>query len=226
MVDIGRRLRKVGGDETKRTSRKFRGREAPVRPIDRHELPIDSEAMARFLIGALLVRDLPEGRSAGRIVETEAYPPGDASGHAFRGETRANRSMFLEPGRAYVYVIYGLHLMLNVSAEPAGVGGGVLLRALEPVEGIALMRARRGPLPPRELARGPGRLAAAMAIERSCDGLDLCRPGLLWLAHAATPPGPIGASVRIGISRETHRLRRFFERGNPCVSGPAALNRS
>lgn len=196
-----------------------------LRAISRDELPVETEAMACFLIGALLVRDLPEGRIAGRIVETEAYPPGDASGHAFRGETAANRSMFLEPGRAYVYFIYGAHFMLNVSAEPRGTGGGVLFRALEPVEGIDLIRSRRGGVRERDLARGPGRLAQALSVGPQLDGLDMCREGPIWLAHAAAPPGEIGTSVRIGISKEAHHLRRYFERGNPNVSGSTALNR-
>jgi DNA-3-methyladenine glycosylase len=196
------------------------------RPIDRSELPVDTEAMARFLIGALLVRDLPEGRIIGRIVETEAYPPGDASGHAFRGETAANRSMFLEPGRAYVYFIYGVHFMLNVSAEPSGTGGGVLFRALEPVEGLDLMRTLRGPVRDRDLARGPGRLAQALAVGPELNGADMCAQGPIWLAHAPHLPGEIGTSVRIGISKEAHHLRRYFERGNLSVSGRTALNRS
>jgi DNA-3-methyladenine glycosylase len=180
--------------------------------------------MARFLIGALLVRDLPEGRIVGRIVETEAYPPGDASGHAFRGETAANRPMFLEPGRAYVYFIYGVHFMLNVSSEPEGIGGGVLLRALEPVSGIDLMRERRGPVRDRDLARGPGRLAGALAVGPDLNAVDMCREGPIWLAHPPSLRGELGASVRIGISKETHHLRRYFERGNQCVSGGKALN--
>ena len=197
---------------------------AVLRPISRAELPVDTEAMARFLIGKLLVRDTPEGRATGRIVETEAYPPGDASGHHFRGETAANRSMFLEPGRAYVYFIYGVHFMLNVSSEPARIGGGVLFRALEPVDGIALMQARRGPVPLRDLARGPGRLAQAMAVGPELNGLDMCRDGAIWLAEAPSAAGEIGSSVRIGITKEAHQLRRYFERGNPCVSGRVALN--
>ncbi|MEN3974020.1 DNA-3-methyladenine glycosylase [Emcibacter sp. SYSU 3D8] len=198
---------------------------AEFQPLSRARLPADTAAMARFLIGKLLVRNSSEGRSAGRIVETEAYPPGDASGHAFRGETAANRSMFLEPGRAYVYFIYGVHFMLNVSAEPAGTGGGVLLRALEPVDGIELMRARRGPVRDRDLARGPGRLAQAMAVRPDLNGLDMCGAGPIWLAEAPGPVGEIGMSVRIGISKEAHQLRRYYERGNPYVSGPTALNR-
>jgi DNA-3-methyladenine glycosylase len=192
--------------------------------ITRAELPAETEIMARFLIGKLLVRDLPEGRITGRIVETEAYPPGDASGHAFRGETAANRPMFLEPGRAYVYFIYGVHFMLNISSEAAGTGGGVLFRALEPVSGLDLMRARRGPVRDRDLARGPGRLAQALAVGPALNGLDMCREGPIWLAHAPTPTGEIATSVRIGISKEAHHLRRYFERGNSSVSGSMALN--
>ncbi len=196
----------------------------PPRAIERAALPADTIGMARFLIGKLLVRDLPEGRMLGRIVETEAYPPGDAAGHAFRGETPANRAMFLEPGRAYVYFIYGVHFMLNVSSEPAGTGGGVLLRAAEPLAGLDLMRARRGGIRDRDLARGPGRLAQAFAIGPALNGLDMCREGPVWLAHAPAA-GEIGASVRIGINKEAHQLRRYFERGNPHVSGGTALNR-
>ena len=179
-------------------------------------------ALAKFLIGKILVRDLPEGRMSGRIVETEAYPLGDASSHAYKGETPARRSMFLEHGRGYVYFTYGAHFCFNVSSEPAGVGAGVLIRALEPLEGIDLMGHRRPGAKPVDLARGPGRLAAALAIDRGLDGIDLCRKGPLWLA--AGEAGRIGKSVRIGISREAHRLRRFYERGNPHVSGARRLS--
>jgi DNA-3-methyladenine glycosylase len=180
--------------------------------------------MARFLIGKILVRDHPDGRTSGRIVETEAYPPGDASGHAFRGETPARRSLFLRPGHGYVYMAYGSSYCFNVSSEPAGIGAGVLIRALEPLEGIATMQRRRGIETLRDLARGPGRLATALAIERDLDGIDLCVKGPLWLATAALPIDAIAVSVRIGISREAHRLRRFYERGSPYVSGTRRLN--
>ena len=192
--------------------------------IRRGELPSDTIAMARFLIGKVLVRDHPDGRASGRIVETEAYPPGDSSSHAFRGETAARRSMFLRPGHGYVYMAYGSCYCFNVSSEPAGVGAGVLIRALEPVEGIPLMQRRRGADRLRDLARGPGRLAEALAIDRELDGIDLCVKGPLWLATSAAPAGAVAASVRIGISREAHHLRRFYERGSPYVSGPRRLN--
>ena len=180
--------------------------------------------MARFLIGKILVRDHPDGRASGRIVETEAYPPGDASGHAYRGETPARRSLFLRPGHSYVYMAYGSCYCVNVSSEPAGVGAGVLIRALEPLEGIALMQRRRGTDKLRDLARGPGRLTAALAIGPVLDGIDLCVKGPLSLAHSGLPTAAVASSVRIGISREAHRLRRFYERGSLYVSGTKQLN--
>ena len=180
--------------------------------------------LAHYLIGKTLVHDLPEGRLSGRIVETEAYPPGDAAGHAFRGQTPRNRSLFLERGHAYVYFIYGCWHALNVSAETTGVGAGVLLRALEPLEGIALMQRRRGVERPIDIARGPGRLAAAMDIDGRLDGVDLCAPGPLWLGAPARRAGRVGRSTRIGISREIERKLRFFERDNAFVSGPRRLS--
>ena len=190
-----------------------------IRRLHRVDLPIDTAKLARFLIGKTLVHDLPEGRLSGRIVETEAYVVGDAAGHAFRGRRRRNRSLFLERGHAYVYLAYGLHTMLNVTSEVSGVGAGVLLRALEPLDGIHLMRLRRAQAPLIDLARGPGRLAQAMDIGLRHDGLDLCAVGPLWLGDSVRPMGDIGRSVRIGVSRETQRLLRFYERGSPYISG-------
>jgi len=194
---------------------------ASIRRLRRSDLPVGAVRLARDLIGKVLVHELPAGRLAGRIVETEAYLADDASCHAFRGPTLRNRSLFLPHGHAYVYFIYGVWFALNVSAEPAGVGAGVLLRAVEPLEGIDLMRRRRGPAPVTDLARGPGRLATAFRISRRHDGLDLCAPGRLWLGRMRRPAGRIGTSVRVGITKEIHRPLRFYERGNPCVSGPA-----
>jgi DNA-3-methyladenine glycosylase len=156
----------------------------------------------------------------GRIVETEAYPPGDASGHAYRGQTARNESLYLGPGFAYVYFIYGTSFMLNVSAEEPGVGAGVLLRALEPLDGIEVMERNRRSDKLIDLARGPGRLAAALQIDQHLDGLDLCADGPLWLGAPVRKTAHIGRSVRIGITREVGRLLRFFEVGNPFVSGP------
>jgi len=198
-------------------------------PLARSELPVDTAALARFLMGKLLVRELPEGVASGRIVETEAYVIGDAAGHAYVGMTPRNRALFLERGHAYVYLAYGVSWMLNVSSETAGIGAGVLIRAIEPLDGIAIMQRNRDVERVRDLARGPGRLAQALRIDRSLDGVDLCQEGPLWLARddqAASEigEGEIGESVRIGISKEADRVLRFYVRGSPFVSGAKSLN--
>ncbi len=195
-----------------------------VRRLRRSDLPVHTVKLARYLIGKTLVHDLPGVRLAGRIVETEAYVVGDAAGHAFIGPTSRNRSLFLERGRAYVYFIYGSAYCLNVASESRGVGAGVLLRALEPLEGIAEMERERGTTKLRDLARGPGRLAQAMQVDRRLDGVDLCTDRRLWLGDLVRPSGRIGKSVRIGLSKEAHRLLRFYERGSPFVSGPKRLS--
>ena len=194
------------------------------RPLPRADLPIDTEALARYLIGKIVVRALPEGLVSGRIVETEAYVVGDAAGHAYRGMTPRNRSLFLEAGHAYIYLAYGLSWMLNVSSEASGTGAGVLIRALEPLDGIGIMQENRGTARLRDLARGPGRLAMALGIDRSLDGLDLCREGPLWLARDDQAPGDIGQGLRIGITKEADRRLRFFVLDSPFVSGPGWLN--
>src|SRR5580704_15345661 len=135
-------------------------------PLPRAELPVDTVSLARYLIGKILVRELPEGVVSGCIVETEAYVVGDAAGHAYRGMTRRNRSLFLERGHAYIYLAYGISYLLNVSSETPDIGAGVLVRALEPLEGIPLMRLNRGVERLRDLARGPGKLSAALRIDR------------------------------------------------------------
>ena len=196
----------------------------PARRLRRSELPVDTIKLSRYLVGKTLVHDLPEGRVSGRIVETEAYPVGDAAAHAFRGQTPRNGSLFLPRGHAYVYFAYGSSWMMNISSEAAGVGAGVLIRALDPIEGIDIMERNRGVSRLTDLARGPGRLAQAMRINKAQDGLDLCSPDSpLWLGSAVQPTGPVGITTRIGLSREAHRPFRFFERGNPFVSGPRSL---
>lgn len=209
-----------------KSSQRFarQGTAPAARRLRRSELPANTVELARYLIGKTLVHDLPAGRLSGRIVETEAYPPGDAAGHAFRGRRRANRTLFLGRGRAYVSFTYGSAFLLNVTSERRGIGAGVLLRAIEPLKGIGLMKDHRGTGRELDLTRGPGRLTAALRIDTRCDGIDLCASGPLWLGEAVRRAGPIGTSVRIGISREAHRLLRFYERGNPYVSGPRRLS--
>ncbi|MGB8473854.1 MAG: DNA-3-methyladenine glycosylase [Candidatus Acidiferrum sp.] len=202
-----------------------------LRRLTRKELPCQTLKLARFLIGKVLVRELPEGRVSGRIVEAEGYPPGDPAGHHFRGPTKRNRSLFLRHGHVYVFFNYGMHFMLNISSERAGVGGGVLIRALEPLEGIELMQRYRNGVGLLDLTRGPGRLAAAMQVNRSLDGLDLFSRGPLWLGElprsrsneSAAREALVAATVRIGITQAADRLFRFYERGSPFVSGPKRL---
>jgi DNA-3-methyladenine glycosylase len=193
--------------------------------LARSELPIDTVALARGLIGKVLVRETPEGALSGRIVETEAYPVGDAAGHAYIGVTHRNGALFLSRGHAYVYFAYGVSYLLNVSSEVAGVGAGVLIRALEPLDGIPAMQRNRSLQNVRDLARGPGRLTAALDIDRRLDGVDLCRMGPLRLARDDHVAPEIGVSPRIGLSRATDQLLRFYVRGSPFVSGPKKLNR-
>jgi DNA-3-methyladenine glycosylase len=203
-----------------------------LRRLTRKELPFETLELARFLIGKVVVHDLAEGRLSGRIVEAEGYPPGDPAGHHFRGPTPRNRSLFLRHGHVYVYFNYGMHFMLNISSECSGVGGGVLIRALEPLEGIELMQRHRKSTELFELTRGPGRLASALRIDRRLDGLDLFSRGPLWLGVLMSSKSgkqgggaepSVGTTVRIGITRAADQLFRFYERGSPFVSGPKRL---
>ena len=195
------------------------------RLLQRDELPADTAELARFLLGKLVLRALADGVAGGRIVETEAYSVGDPACHAFRGITPRNRALFLQRGHAYVYLAYGVAFMLNVASEMPGVGAGVLIRALEPTHGLALMQANRGTERLRDVARGPGRLCAALNIDRRLDGVDVCRPAPLWLGSDGHWAGAIGQSTRIGITRAADSLLRFYIRGSRFVSGPQALNR-
>jgi DNA-3-methyladenine glycosylase len=196
-----------------------------IRHLRRVELPVDTVKLARFLIGKTIVHGLRLGRLSGRIVETEAYPVGDAAGHAFTGHSRANNSLFLDRGTAYVRLTYGSCWIFNVAGEIPGVGAGVLIRALEPLDGIPWMERHRGVTRLLDLARGPGRLSAALSIDNRFDGVDLCsRASPIWLGAAVRPAGTIGVSTRIGISRAAHRRLRFYERENRFVSGPRRLS--
>lgn len=195
-----------------------------LRPIDRSEMPTETIALAKFLIGKVLVREDDSGLLTGRIVETEAYPPGDAAAHHRSGRTVRNASLFLAHGHIYVYRAYGSAMMLNISSEAEGIGGGVLIRAAEPLTGIEIMRQRRGVEDIRRLARGPGCLAQAFDINFGLDGGIYGAGHGLWLAYDGTRPTRIARSVRIGITRNADKPWRYFVRGNRFVSGPAKLN--
>src|SRR5579862_6010485 len=163
--------------------------------LERTALPIETRALARALLGHVLVRNSREGRTAGRIVETEAYLPGDPACHAYSGKSARNATLFGPPLHAYVYLIYGTSFCFNLSSEVEGEGAGVLVRALEPLEGLDLMARRRKTDRTRDLCRGPGRLCTALAIDRSFDGIDPFAHPQLWLA------GPVGGRVRVRRTR-------------------------
>ncbi len=176
--------------------------------------------VARDLLGRLLVSTVGGRRCAVRIVEVEAYTgPRDAASHA-AGWHRSPRNdvMYGPPGRAYVYFTYGMHWCVNVVTGREGWPAAVLLRAGEPLEGLGLMRRRRGGAAERLLAAGPARLAAALGITGALNGHDLARPPLWLEAGEPTPRRAVAAGTRIGIGRARERLLRFHERGSPFVS--------
>ncbi|HUQ09822.1 MAG TPA: DNA-3-methyladenine glycosylase [Steroidobacteraceae bacterium] len=186
--------------------------------LTRRALPLATVELARYLIGKRLVHAHRRGLVAGRIVETEAYPPGDPTGYFRSGLTTANAPLFAVRGTAYVRMVYGTCFNLNMAAEEVGTGASVLIRALEPEAGIDLMSALRPASKLRDLARGPGRLCAALDIGRDLSGEDLTTSRVLWLESGRTPG--ITVSTRIGLSRDQHRRLRFLELGSPFVSFP------
>lgn len=194
------------------------------------------ERVAPRLLGALLVRRTAEGLLAGRIVEVEAYlgphhQPPDPAAHAFRGPTDRNRVLFGPAGHAYLYSIYGRYFCMNISCERPGQAGCVLLRALEPVAGLASMARNRGlaaEASPQALTAGPSRLCQALGLTRSAhNGLDLLDPDSpLQLRQGAAPAAVIRCSPRIGIRQAADWPLRFFLAGNACLSGSKRLNDS
>ncbi|MFA4858951.1 MAG: DNA-3-methyladenine glycosylase [Candidatus Margulisiibacteriota bacterium] len=185
--------------------------------------------MARDLLGKLLVRKIGRKLLSGVIIETEAYCANDPACHAARGKTARNAVMFGPPGRAYVYFVYGNHYCLNAVTESHGIPGAVLIRALEPVAGIELMRQNRGGAPDKNLTNGPGKLCQALNIGRAENGCDLTsddvtrggrkkrrqarghpRWGSLMITNFPFGKFKIDRSPRIGISQAQERLWRFF----------------
>ncbi len=178
----------------------------------------DTVTVAKDLLGAVLINE----ETAGTIVETEAYLGGDdLAAHSARGKTDRTKAIFEDPGRAYVYFIYGMHECLNVVAEPYGTPGCVLIRALEPILGLAEMAERRRWHGPNiGLANGPGKLTKALGITRSHYGHDLTTGNLQIRLWRQKPPFQIEATSRIGIRKCADWPLRFVWSGHPCLSKP------
>lgn len=186
----------------------------------------DAVIVARQLLGKHLVRRTREGMCRGVIVETEAYlHEGDSACHTFKGPSRKNQTMFGPAGRAYVYTIHA-RCCFNVVTQPIGQGAAVLIRAVEPVAGIELMRRRRNKENLSDLTRGPARLCEAFAIDRGLDGFDLTQGKQLWIAgdqNQSIADEQVRRTARIGVTSAHDLVLRFNIAGNPFVSGPKSL---
>lgn len=200
---------------------------ANLRSWPRARFARGARAVARDLLGAWLWREEDGLQVGGRIVEVEAYLPVDDPGsHSAAGPTRRNRAMFGPPGHAYVYRIYGLHHCVNVVTGPEGSGQAVLIRALEPRLGRAVLAQRRAPAPEAQWTRGPGNLAQALGLDLSQDGADLCRSdGALRLGFpaASLPDHAVVWGTRIGLGKGQHLALRASMRRNPWVSARRSM---
>ncbi len=182
--------------------------------------------LARHLLGKNLVRKQGDWVLSGRIVEVEAYhQDGDRAAHSFGGQTPRNAVMFGPPGFLYVYFIYGMHYCMNVVTEAKGIGAAILIRAVEPLEGIETMRLNRGPhIPVRDLANGPAKCCQAFAIDNNENGLSLTSSHLFLEEGAIRSGEEIALSPRIGISKSTELPWRFFLKNNRYVSRTSVGN--
>lgn len=204
-----------------------RARAAGSLPLAPRFYDRDTALVARELLGAVLECRMPEGLTRGRIVETEAYlGPHDPACHAAAGLTERNRALHGPPGTAYVYFIYGMHWCVNAVTRETGHGSAVLIRALEPLDGLAMMRARRGARLERELTSGPARLCEALGIDGRLNGAPLDRGVLRILAGTPVPAAAVGVSARVGIRQAADWPLRFFVRGSPWVSRAPGLPRA
>ena len=199
-------------------------------PLQQSFYEPSAEAVAPRLLGQWLIRKTPDGFCGGPIVETEAYLVDDPASHGFAGETKRNRAMYGPPGRAYVYLIYGFHFCVNAVCQRAGRAEAVLIRAIEAEFGEEFMREKRPVAKRISLSNGPGKLCAALGIDRNLDGANLC-DGQGDLFVAANPNlkffqkerGPIVTTTRIGIKRAAHLRLRFYLGGSAFISRGFAM---
>jgi DNA-3-methyladenine glycosylase len=194
-------------------------------PLPRSFFEPSARLVAPRLLGQWLIRRWPGGFCGGPIVETEAYLAGDPASHGYRGETARNRAMYGPPGRAYVYFIYGVHFCVNVVCQPAGRAEAVLIRALEAEFGQEWMRLNRPTASSFQLTNGPGKVCAALAIDRSLNGVDLCDfASPLFIASNPRvvqwrrQRGPLATTPRLGLSQAADWPLRFILDGSPFVS--------
>lgn len=179
-----------------------------------------TSVVARDLLGKVLVRRTKGQTLSGRIVETEAYTSDDPASHAFRGRTDRNRALFGEVGRAYIYQTHGLNFCLNVVAKRGKPAGGVLIRAIEPLEGVDWMRRARKQAAARRLARGPGNLTRAMRIDMRLYGTDLTKGGPLFIADDGGAKPKVRRTVRVGVTAAHDKRWRFVVDGSPFITKP------
>jgi DNA-3-methyladenine glycosylase len=190
-------------------------------PLTRHFYQRHPTEVAPDLLGKILVRQMGETCLQGRIVEVEAYSSDDPASHTFRGMTTRNRAMFGEAGHAYIYFIHGMHYCINVTARSDTPAGGVLIRALEPLAGIAVMQKLRSREKLAELASGPAKLTQAMAIDKALYGTDMTKRGPLFIDASMEPDVAdrvIKATPRIGISKAVDVPWRFILAGSNFCS--------
>jgi DNA-3-methyladenine glycosylase len=180
----------------------------------------DTELVARELLGATLECTVRGTRCSGRIVETEAYTgEEDLACHAAAGRTSRTETLYGPPGRAYVYFVYGMHWCVNAVTRRAGLPSAVLIRALEPLDGIAAMRRRRGVTRDRDLTNGPAKLCEALGITGAHNGVSLQTSPLRILSGAGVPDSDVAVTRRIGISRAVDEPLRWIVRSSGFVSG-------
>ncbi|MDB6123006.1 MAG: putative 3-methyladenine glycosylase [Pedosphaera sp.] len=195
------------------------------KPLPRSFYEPTADVVAPKLLGHWLIRNTPQGPCGGPIVETEAYVSDDPACHAFGGKTARNQEMWGEPGRSYVYLIYGYHWCFNAVCQPIGIAEAVLVRAVEPMWGEDFMHKQRPVADQKHLTNGPAKLCKAMDIDRALDGADLCdNKSPLFIAENPqlksflAERGPLVTTTRIGITRAAERPLRFYLDGSSFVS--------